>query len=335
MKVLKYIIENKSKIYIFPFWFFLFLLSLIYGFIVVYKRKKGYKEKIEKVKIISVGNITLGGTGKTEFVLYLAKNIKNSAIILRGYKGKGNKKFMEVKENTSFLLAGDEAILLKKRSRKVVFVSRKRKYGIEAALKKYRNIKYIILDDAFQHFEIKRDINIILIDYTNPFGNKFLIPAGFLREPISSLKYADIILITKYDENYKSIYSRKELEEIIKKYNPSIKIFYSSYIPDFNYNKFKNKRIIIFSAIANYEYFLFLVKKYLSPSYLLTYFFPDHYFYSENDINRLVDIKNKENIDYIFTTEKDIVKISLRYKKLIKVFKIKFKVNDNILKLLS
>ncbi len=323
MKILKFIVIHYKNVFIFPFWFFLFCLSQIYKYIVIKKRKNGYKNKVSGVKIISIGNITLGGTGKTEFVMFLIKLLKSeTGVVLRGYKKKNKSKAVEVLKDSSALLVGDEPLMIKQKTDVPVFVASSRIDGVKALKEKYR-VKRIILDDGFQHFNIKRDINIVLIDYTNPFGNNHLIPAGFLREPVSSLKDADLAVITKYDEEYSVKHKKQDIENIIKKYNRKIKILYSRYIPDFNYKKFKNKKIIIFSALANNEYFLFLVKKYLEPIDLKIFTFPDHYLYNENDLKKIFRYFKSNNFNYIFTTEKDIVKIKNR--KGINVFKIKFK----------
>ncbi len=328
MKSLEFIIEHYKNIFVFPVWLILFFVSQIYKLIVINKRKKGYKEKISGVDIISVGNITTGGTGKTEFVLYLAERLKRKyAIVLRGYKSKSKskKRFIEVKNNSSVKEVGDEALLLKQKISAPVFVSPVRKYGVVAAKQKYK-ISTVVLDDAFQHFKLQRSKNIVLIDYTNPFGNECLIPAGLLREPLSTLKYADLIVVTKYDKEYPAKYTKERLEKKIRKYNNNVQIIYSSYEPDFNLKKYKNKHILIFSAIANNKYFSFLVGKYLSPKSVKKIFFLDHHSYSKKDILKIFSVAEKNNIDYIFTTEKDIVK--LNDIKNINVFKIKFKIPE-------
>ena len=135
--------------------------------------------------VVSVGNITLGGTGKTPFVLMLARYFsgigRRPGVLIRGY---GEDEWKMLEENL-------------KPSGAEVFVGRDRVEQSKAAIKKQKDI--IILDDGFQHRRLKRDLNIVLIDAGDPFGNRSIFPRGILREPIDALKRGDIFVLTKSD----------------------------------------------------------------------------------------------------------------------------------------
>ncbi len=333
MRIIKYIIFNYKKIYIFPFWFILFLFSLLYCVIISLQRKRGYKNKYPGVFIISVGNLTVGGTGKTEVVKYLSELMSpenKTAIILRGYKSI-NVKPVVVNKNSIVDEVGDEALLHFKRTKSLVIVSRKRREGVELA--KQHGCRYIILDDAFQHWDLDRDLNIVLIDFTNPFGNNCLLPAGILREPLSSLNHADVIIITKYNGNKIQL---KNLEKQIRLYNHQSPIFISKYtLGHIAQNNKKidlkaiiNRKIILFSGIGNIGYFMFLVKQHLKPREIKIIQYPDHYHYNKKDIDYLKETLN-QGYDYLVTTEKDSVKVmSFRIYPLI--FCIEIEINNKV-----
>ncbi len=315
MFILSYIIKNYKKIYIFPFWLILFLVSFIYRVIIVLNRKKGYQYECKKVFIIAVGNITVGGTGKTEVAAYLCSLLnkkKKIALLLRGYKGKG-KQPQFVKNNSNTALVGDEAVMLAGRISCPVIVAKKRRLGVQLALK--NNTDIIVLDDAFQHWDLKRNLNIILIDYSHSFGNGCLIPAGILREPLSALRDADAILVTKYNKNL-GRYSLEGLKKVLRKYNFRCPVFISEYKLKYvtyknkpvSLNKLKHKRLLVLSGIGNPEYFVLLVKENLKPSRLDVLQYRDHYFYTQKDI-QFIRKKLSFGFDYIITTEKDFIKL--------------------------
>ena len=150
--------------------------------------------------LISVGNLTYGGTNKTPFVRMLAeyaasKNIK-VGIVTRGYSGKSNEVLIIKNGQGERAVTGDEPLLLSKKLPNIpVAVARRRMDGINAL--KSQGIELVIADDAFQHRSMTRDVDIVLIDAVCPFGSGKLIPAGMLREKISALRRADIVVLTK------------------------------------------------------------------------------------------------------------------------------------------
>jgi len=298
------------------FKFLLYLLSLIYGLIVkilaFYYRIRAYKLNC---KVISIGNITLGGTGKTPFVQILAEYLYERghriAIISRGYKRKTRDDELST---MSYQTMGDEAYLLSKNLPLIpVLVGRDRINKAKKALEKY-NVDTIILDDGFQHWRLFRDLDIVLINAKNTFGNNHLIPRGILREPISSLKRADIIVLTKLDlkeESLSLILGR------IKKINPKAGIFKAIYQPqnflDISKNRYplsfiKDKEICLVCGIADPDSFESALNN-LGARLILKFIFFDHYVYEKEGIERIIDSCIKKNIKIIVTTEKDNMRL--------------------------
>lgn len=310
------IIADKRKGFIVnTFKIFLFILSLIYGLVVkLVSFIYGIKPYRLDCKVISVGNITLGGTGKTPFVEMLTKYLSEEghkvAVLIRGYKRKiANYNF----EIPSYLNMGDEAYLLSKNLTKIpVLVGRDRIKNAKIAKEKF-DIDTIILDDGFQHWKLFRDLDIVLVDAKNPFGNGYLIPRGILREPLSSLRRTEIVVLTKTD-------SKEDVSlilEKIRKISPQAKIFKAEYQPqefiDISKNRYplsfiKGKEICFVCGIADPDSFESTLND-LGVKVILKFVFFDHYEYKETDIKKIIDSCIKNNVKIIVTTEKDYVRL--------------------------
>ncbi len=297
--------------------------------------KKSYmlsKQKRLPCKVISIGNITTGGTGKTPATIAIADEAKKRklkpVILTRGYKGTAKEPVlinfplqqallsdkMAVLE-ISPITVGDEAFMIAKKLSDVPIVKYHDRYqGGVYALEKlkpyFENHQIVfILDDGFQHWGLYRDIDIVLVDGIDPFGNRKMLPFGVLRELPRELKRADILVITKR--------KNEELLSKLRLINPKAPVFNSEYkIRDIKYpngdsfpaSELKNKKIYAFCGVAQSESFKDIV---LSLGADVTYFneYSDHYRYKERD---LITIKNKSDklkCDFLLTTEKDIVKI--------------------------
>ncbi len=182
-------------------------MSLIYGAVVITRRwlyqNRVLKRYRPRAHVISIGNITAGGTGKTPCTILLAELLskKRVAILLRGYHSQSESEgAVRVTAQQSFHTVGDEAALLYKRiPNAAIYVGKKRTRSAEQAVKEGAEV--LIMDDGFQHLAIERDIDICLVDATNPFGHGFLLPRGLLREPLSALRYADIVCITRAEQD--------------------------------------------------------------------------------------------------------------------------------------
>ena len=270
--------------------------------------------KIEEppLPLISVGNLTYGGTNKTPFVRMLAeyalsKKIK-VGIVTRGYSGKSNEVLIIRGGNGERSITGDEPLLLSKKLPEVpVAVARHRMDGIKKL--KEQGVELVIADDAFQHRSMSRDADIVLIDSVCPFGSGKLIPAGMMREKISALKRADIVVLTKSKR-----ISNEELEKLklkISEYIPPEKIFTSEMISNewilFNNSKIpaKNEKVSAFSAIGSPESFVKTLEE-LGLTVVNSVSFRDHHNYSHGDLENLYKSAKNLKADFMSCTEKDL-----------------------------
>jgi len=291
---------------------FLFLLSLAYGLTVVIL---AFIYRISPLrlnaKVISIGNITLGGTGKTSFVEYLAgffaSHGKKTAILSRGYKRKVDK--------TGSQGLGDEPAMLQKKFPQVpVIVDKHRVKAASRAIKDYA-ADTLILDDGLQQWRICKDLEIVTIDACNPFGNYRLLPAGFLREPLSALKRADIFLLTQVDFGRDT----GALAAKLKRINPRALLvesvhqpqgFSSAHNPDelSGLDTLQGKRVAVFSGIGNPQGFENCICS-LGINLGLSFRFTDHHDYTQVDLSGIIKAAQDNNLDAIITTQKDAVKI--------------------------
>ena len=210
---------------------------------------------------------------------------------------------------------------------KVPVVVSKDRYKGAIYLRDVCKVDIIIMDDGFQHRKLTKDKNIILIDATNPFGGNDYLPKGRLRESLESLKRADELIITK--SNYVNNETLEKIKQRLSKYEKKISIatfseenFYNMNGEEKELSIIKNKKILIFSSIANPKIFYETVKR-LEPSEIEEIKFEDHHLYKSEEIKNISE-KGKD-YDYIVTTEKDIVKINEKIDKLL-VLKMGFKI---------
>tara|TARA_B100001559_G_scaffold308610_1_gene301961 strand:+ start:414 stop:1343 length:930 start_codon:yes stop_codon:yes gene_type:complete len=252
------------------------------------------------IPVICVGNIYLGGTGKTPISIEIKKILDNL-----------NKKSVFIKKK--YIAYKDEINLLKKYGE--VLEKSKRVEALKIAVK--NNYEAAILDDGFQDFSIKKDISIVCFNSKQFIGNGFTIPSGPLRETLSSLDRANFVLINgKLDIN---------LEKKILEKNKFIKIFYFKYKP-LNLEKFKDKKVFCFAGIGNPKNFFELLKESgVNLSNELS--FPDHHNYSNNEILNLIN-KAKESNSILLTTEKDYLRLSTKNRENINYLKIDVEIEN-------
>jgi len=262
--------------------------------IIIFFRKLVTKKYGFPITVICVGNIYLGGTGKTPFCIELFSILKNL-----------NKKTAFVKKKYNSFQ--DEVNLLKLIG--PVYENKKRINALDEVIK--NNKEVAILDDGFQDSSIKKDFSIICFNEKQWIGNGHIIPAGPLREDLSALSRADCVIINgKKNTN---------IENKILEKNNKIKIFYTKYKGQ-NIDEFKNKKIIAFAGIGNPNNFFDLLKD-NNINVLQKISFPDHYNYSNKELENLIN-KTRENNATLLTTEKDFFRIEENYKKNIKYLKI-------------
>lgn len=289
-----------------PFKAVLYLLSIVYGF-AIFCRKILYGLRIFKshkvpLKVVSVGNLTLGGTGKTPFTIALAGLLED-----------------ELRSSTAVLIRGygwDEQALLKKNLPDTpILVGEDRVKSAHKAVRLYGS-QFAVLDDGFQHWEIRRDLDIVLVDSRNPFGNGHLFPRGVLREPRSALKRAHVVVFTKINKKAADL---DAVKDEMKRVNGDI-IFLeashkSSHIYDPKARRDRDlsfvagKKVVLVSSIGDPAYFEETVKD-LGAVVLDHMIFGDHHNFKERDIESIIKMCGVKTPDFMMTTEKDAVKFS-------------------------
>jgi len=299
--------------------YLLFPLSIIFASIQVIRRKiylliPGLSYK-SPCKIISIGNIVSGGSGKTPFTIFLAKYLTgkgyNIAVSHRGYKGNfedQNKLISTKDEIYSFAeKAGDEACLLANKLPGIpVIAGKNRKMSIQILLEIFPELDYIILDDSFQHLKVKHDIDFVIVNALGGLGNGFLLPAGILREPVSVLKNADFIIFNG-NRNIPD-YLEKYAEKVILGHY-KIKGIYDLSGNNVGIDELHKKRIALLSGIGIPESFEKTISE-LGLNFEVHLKFPDHYDYNNPSALKKINSQLEHNkIDIIITTEKDFVKL--------------------------
>ncbi|MBL4670048.1 MAG: tetraacyldisaccharide 4'-kinase [Flavobacteriales bacterium] len=308
------------KILLLPF-------SLVYGSI-LYVRNKLYDWNILKTisyefPVISIGNLALGGTGKTPHIEYLIRLLQKDykiAILSRGYK-RTTKGFLLADENSNVSNIGDEPLQYKLKFKKIlVAVDEKRVHGINKIKKNYSKTDVILLDDAYQHRSVNPNINILITEYNNLYINDTTIPAGRLREWGTGSKRADIIIVSKTKNNL----TLNEKEKIISQINPlPHQKVYFSFIKYEKITSFTKKAKDI-EKILNLDYSVLLLTGIAKPTALFNTIsnqykhlehikFSDHHNFKNLDILKIKDAykKLKGNNKIIISTEKDIMRLSL------------------------
>jgi len=255
-------------------------ISAIYLFLFFLKKKLTVSKKFE-IPIICVGNIYLGGTGKTPLAIFIAKELKKESkpVII--------KKFYKSQKDEQELIKNNDIKLILKDSRKLALKNAQQ-----------NNFNVAILDDGFQDFSINKKINIICFNSKQLIGNGMVIPSGPLRERLSSLQRAQIVVINgERNENFE-----KKLLDISR----NLKIYYSKYVPA-NVEMFSNKKLIAFAGIGSPDnFFNILEENNLDVRKKIS--FPDHYQYKKKDIDSLIEV-TKESDYSLITTEKDFFRI--------------------------
>jgi len=301
------------------------VLSVLYR-AAVYLRRIFYKLhffKREKIScpVISVGNLTLGGTGKTPTVVQVAQllkvNNRRPVVVSRGYGRKDEKEIIIVSDERSVLVdvktGGDEPVMIGSKLPGIpVVVGRDRYQAALLALQRF-NPDVVVLDDGFQHIPLQRDIDIVLVDAGNPFGNGKLFPAGILREPMNALERADAVLITNSDIGT----DVGKLKETIRLHTPA-RIFTARPVPvgliDLRGADIKplanirGTRVLALSGIARPDSFTAMLKS-IGADIAAVCTYPDHFDYQKSDLEAVFRKAADEKISTIITTEKDAIRI--------------------------
>jgi tetraacyldisaccharide 4'-kinase len=271
--------------------------------------------------VISVGNLVVGGTGKTPFTLWLAGHLWRrglpAAVLSRGYGRDSGGVALVPHEGETALHArrfGDEPVLMAlKMPHTPVWVGRDRTLSGGEAIRTSR-ARVLLLDDGFQHLALDRDLDFVLLDAQNPFGNGCLLPLGPLREPIEHLDRAHAIVLTRAQDTTETSTTISMLEE----HFPSKPVFVCSHRlsgfrvgtggPDVPVDMVRSEIVVAFAGIGQpRSFFQSLRKSNIQPAECID--FPDHHRYSTRDISHLLDVLRQHGARFLVTTEKDVVRL--------------------------
>jgi tetraacyldisaccharide 4'-kinase len=292
-------------------------LGVLYGQVarirVFFYRERIFSREKAIVPVVSVGNLTVGGTGKTPMVDFLIRyflaNDRRVAVISRGYGGKRRPDVQVVCAGQGPRLApedcGDEPYLLAQRNpRALVLVSPQRKEAVRHAIR-VLDAEVVLLDDGFQHLTVERDLDIVLLDARRPFGNGHVLPAGLLREPISALRRGDLFVLTRCPKDlFPSLPVSGPVLRCRHRLGEEVHGIDGERLPLVS---LAGKRGIAFAGIAEPEgFFRSLREKGLNLTTELP--FADHCSYGQAEIHRLLTACR--DADYLITTEKDGVKLT-------------------------
>lgn len=334
---------------------FLAVISCVYSIIIKLRNllydKKIFKTHHHKAIVISIGNITTGGTGKTPLVIwlynYLVEKNTKCAILTRGYKAdqKSNPSQIEPGKTKTAAYTDEPAILSESCPKSQVIVNPDRVAGAGEAIEKYA-AEVLVLDDGFQHRRLARDLDIITIDATQPFGYNKILPAGLLREPVDSLKRAGAVVLTRCDQIPAP--ELNKIESRLQAVNPDIIIAQSVHKvsgaksidgKSINNENLKGKKIFAFCGIGNPNAFLNTIKT-LDAELTGTKIFNDHYQYTDTSLAEIYELAGLSKAELILTTQKDWTKIR-HFKPQIKdlpltylIIEIKFLAGEDKLRLL-
>ena len=273
-------------------------LSLITWIYIILKKTFIQKVKFN-IPVICVGNIFIGGTGKTPLSIHIARKLsengKNPAIVRKYYRS-------HIDEHKMILSYYNKLILNLNRSK-----------GIYEALEK--GYDAVILDDGFQDYKIKKNLSIICFNSNQLIGNGYLFPSGPLRESLGSLRNANILIIN----GDRSL----DFEQKILKIQKDLKIYYSNYKP-LNIQEFKNKKLLAISGIGNPENFFKILKdNQMNIQKKMVY--PDHYEFTKNEMLKIIEYAKKNDFQIVMT-EKDYYKIKDFSLENIKYLKVKLEI---------
>ncbi len=323
------------------------ILSRLYAAVLVL-RMRLYRSGILKRRtlpspVISVGNLSVGGTGKTPFVLYLARLLQEASyktvVLSRGYRGRAENSSLLVSDGSNVLCqpedCGDEPYLLATRLSGVAVAVGKNRHRVALDRPETRDADVYLLDDGFQHLKLKRNLDILLWDAADPPNRLELLPAGRLREPFRAIERADLVVVTHAHLTF----DYEALERRIRHYNKiaTISYFYhdATGIYDLKSEKayrvrdFSGKRVIALAAIGNPEVFIEDLAHY-QIQVVDRALFRDHHNFSQGELGDVLKRISELDADGLMTTEKDAV----RLKKLdfpeeqIFVFQIEFRPED-------
>ncbi len=274
-------------------------------------------------RVISVGNLTVGGTGKTPVVIALANALsargRRVGVISRGYRRRSTSEIMLVSDGRSVRgdpeETGDEPYLIAQRCPGVAVAVGADRPRVGQYLVDRYHVETLILDDGFQHLALRRDADLLLLDASAPFGNGYLLPRGRLREPLSAIARASAVLLTRAGQAGRL----EEIKARIRAMAPQVPIGVSDFVPsavmkvgggeEEHPRALKGERVLAVSGIAQTDSFRRLLEE-MGSTVAGQCIFPDHHSYSLEDVRRVQQTEERLRVDRIVTTEKDVVKLA-------------------------
>jgi len=304
-----------------PLHAFLWLLSLLWqAGSAMDRRSKSARQAALPVPVISVGNLTTGGTGKTPMTILLLCAFRNRkpGLLTRGHgrTARENAVFLHPGQQMPRSVSGDEAQLCMREAAVPIGIGSDR-YSTGMDLLHHADVRMLFLDDGFQHMQLRRDADLVLIDALRPFGGGHLVPLGGLREPLSGLARASAFIITRADE----IPNTKAIESVLRRYNPAAPVFRSRTIParwrdphgaEYDPEFPRACRSVAFCGLGNPEAFWSTLRR-LSIAPLARYEYDDHHQYTPAEIRRLAQHARDMGAEALVTTAKDAVNLDPDY----------------------
>ena len=324
-----------------------YILSRIYA-AVLFLRRRLYRSGILKRRtlphpVISVGNLTVGGTGKTPFVVYLARLLQEAnyktAVLSRGYRGRAENSSLLVSDGSSILCeptdSGDEPYLLASKLPGVAVAVGKNRYRVALDKPETREADVYLLDDGFQHIKLKRNLDILLWDAAEPLSRLELLPAGRLREPFSAIERADLVVVTHahltfdYEALERQIRRHNKIASISYFHHDAVGIYDLKNEETYRVRDFFGKRVIALAAIGNPEIFVEDLAHY-QIEVVDQALFRDHHNFRQGELDDLLKRLDQGNAEGLMTTEKDAVRLrALDFpQEQIFVFQIEFRPED-------
>jgi len=301
----------------------LYAISLPYRLLVnlrnwLYDHKIFRERKLSR-PVISVGNITVGGTGKTPCVIWLARMLKDQglrpAILSRGYGGKSSQPVNIVSNGKKILLSnvavGDEPCLIARTLPDIPVITGPKRVLTGQTAIDHLGADILICDDAFQHRQLFRNINLVLLDSEKPLGNGYLLPRGILREPPSALRRADAFILTRSKKETTGIINRLgqvKYVPVFRSYHQPVGLVSGDYTRQLTLTQLKDKKVYAFSGIARPESF---EKGIADAGAKIIAFdvFPDHHRYNLGELEKIRHNFLKTGADFLLTTEKDAMRL--------------------------
>ncbi|CAI2719456.1 tetraacyldisaccharide 4'-kinase [Nitrospina watsonii] len=316
------VISPDRKYYHVPMYLFLKSVSVFYGIMQklragCYRKKILPARKLEK-RVISVGNLTLGGTGKTPTVVCIAETLQahghRPAVLSRGYGGESPLAVNVVSDGHSVLLtpaeAGDEPVMMARRLDGVPVLTAKSRYASGRFAIDTLGADVLILDDGFQHLPLHRDLNILLCDHQSPFGNGCIFPAGELREPLQEIERADLICLTRFRPTVGdgAVTPNPRNVPVIATQLRPVDLVHPPTGETQPLSHLQGRKIGLFCGIGNPADFKASLEA-LGAEVVSKFAFPDHYAYRAEDLQEIEARAVKAGAELLVTTEKDAVKL--------------------------